>query len=122
MENKARDIALRLIFNNLGRFDRIKLDMRFSFNKEVGKFLELLKISEDEKTRINRLRSDRRKSRRLPFQNVLSNPIVRDYLSNKHHLLDVRPDHLYFIGHRNHWAKNNFDRKILSVLINNQNK
>lgn len=47
--------------------------------------------------------------------NSLKNPLVIDYKNNKQFLTCVRPDKLSF-GIRNHWAKNEKDRRIISII------
>lgn len=48
--------------------------------------------------------------------NSLKNPLVIDFLNNKRFLTCVRPDKLSFGTTRNHWAKNEKDRRILSIF------
>ena len=47
--------------------------------------------------------------------NSLKNPLVIDYKNNKQFLTCIRPDKLSF-GLRNHWAKNEKDRRIISII------
>jgi hypothetical protein len=112
MKTATRE-AYRLIMNpsNLLMQRRPKLDMRYTFSRQVLAEINRIKFNRNEVIK-------KRKARRLnkyTFSNVLHNPIVRDYFTNKSKLIAIAPDRLIFSG-RNHWAKSESDFKILKIL------
>jgi len=110
--------AFRFIYglDNLLFNKRIILDMRFNSSREVFTLLKKYQIPETEKKRILALKKDRAKNRIEKFENILSNKLVKDYLSNKYWVRGVYDNHLYFGDGRNHWAKNETDLKVLAIL------
>jgi len=90
-----------------------RLDMRYSFNKALK--AEISKVS----TSINRSEvlalQKKRRSNRIEFSNVLSNPLVKDFILHRKDVKQITPSLICFYG-RNHHAKNEFDKKVLSIL------
>lgn len=58
----------------------------------------------------------RAKNQPTPPLNVLHNPLYLDYRRNRGGLWKITDNGLHFRDHRNHWAKNDFDRKVLQVI------
>jgi hypothetical protein len=95
-------------------------DQRYKFNREAEQaardivrakgFAGIQSDREKHRARVRaRVEDERRPA------NWLALPIVRDYRENRHHLRRVCADRLDFSG-RNHWAKDDRDRRILAVL------
>lgn len=99
----------------ISKFAKLKVDRR----TKVGK-LALKMIYELEKTYdfegVKNKRKQRENQKPEPFKNILQNPIVKDYINNRHKLKQILNDRLLFWGGRNHWAKNETDLRILSIL------
>lgn len=93
-----------------------RLDFRFNFDRAVWAYMKSHPLSESQKAEILAKKKERAKNKNWQFQNVLSNPLVKDFKNNRHSLSYIDEHRLCFHG-RNHWAKNNFDRKILSILL-----
>ena len=101
-------------------------DQRYKFNREAEAaardiiaakgFDGLRKDREKHSERVRAKVADERR----PL-NVLALPIVRDYCENRHHLRRVCADCLDFSG-RNHWAKDDRDRRALAILAAHFNK
>jgi hypothetical protein len=102
--------------DNLYRNRMPRLDMRFNSSHETLRLIKKLQISDSEKQKIKEIKRQRAMTRTEKFTNILSNPIVIDFLSNKNNLVYVYNDHLRFYGNRNHWAKTEKDLKILAIL------
>ena len=101
-------------------------DQRYKFNREAEAAARDIIAARG----FDGINSDRTKHRervrakvadeRRPL-NVLALPIVRDYMQNRHHLRRVCADRLDFSG-RNHWAKDDRDRRALAILAKYFNK
>ena len=98
-------------------------DQRFKFNREAEAAARQIiaakcfnGIMKDRQTRRDRIRAKGAEERRP--RNILAAAIVRDYIQNRHDLRRVCADRLDFYG-RNHWAKDDRDRKILTILSRN---
>jgi hypothetical protein len=116
MKNSAKETALKIALTCIGRFNkRPKLDMRFNFNKQVANELIKIELTENEETLILRKRADRRKNK-FVFSNVLNNPLVIDYKANKSRITHIHKEVINFDNYRNHWAKNEFDLKVIAIL------
>lgn len=101
-------------------------DQRYKFNREAeAAAREIIAakgfngIMKDRQTHRDRTRRKVEEERR-PL-NVLALPIVRDYMQHRHELRRVCADRLDFYG-RNHWAKNDRDRRALAILAAHFNK
>lgn len=114
-EKDVRDYAIKLMTSTrailCGKVSR--LDKRFSFNKAVLAYIRKNPVSRAE---ILAKKKARAKNKPVPYTNVLSRPLVKDFKSNRHELRQILPDRLVFISGRNHWAKDSLDMKILSTL------
>ena len=58
----------------------------------------------------------RAKNQPTPPLNVLHNPLYLDWCRNRGQVWQISDNGLHFRDHRNHWAKSDFDRKVLQVL------
>jgi len=121
MKKTAKSEALRIMAQIVGFSARLsprnfKLDMRFNFNREVVAAMKANALTAQQVDEVRAKRQDRRKRKVQRFKNILQNPLILDYLSNKHQLNHIGPNGLHFYSNRNHWAKDNRDRKILEVL------
>ncbi len=101
-------------------------DQRYKFNREAmavardiisRKGLEGIQNDRNQHRERNRVKVA---DERHPI-NVLALPIVRDYRDNRHQLCRICVDRLVFHG-RNHWAKNERDRRVLGILAAHFNK
>lgn len=113
---KATKLAYQFAFSidNVMFHKRPKFDQRTRIGKLALSIFKKIKV---DKTQIVELKTRRRAAKHCEFSNVLSNPLVKDWMKNAP---KVFPNHLSE-GHRNHWAKSQFDRKILSILLKWQN-
>jgi hypothetical protein len=114
-----KQVALKIAYSSIGaRFRHYdKLDMRKSFDKAVKFELSKIKISESERIEIMRKRNMRRKENAVPpFESILQNKLVRDYFAHKKDVLRVQPSVINFRNGRNHWAKNEKDMRVCSIL------
>lgn len=103
-----------LLNHNLRRF---RLDMRYNFNKDLAAFIRQNALPENERQRVKELRRQRAKNKSPEYTRIFDLPIVKDWIKNKRReLKGISGDGLHFYGGRNHWAKNDKDRKILSIL------
>ena len=116
--NNPKKTVFRFIYglDNLLFHKSIRLDMRFKSSYEVLALIKKYQISTTEKKRILSLKKERSKNRIQKIDNVLSNKLAKDYLTNKYYLRGVYDDHLVFSSGRNHWAKNETDLKVLAIL------
>ena len=101
-------------------------DQRYKFNREAEAAARDIiaargfdGIRKDRETHRERVRAKVADERRPA--NVLALPIVIDYRNNRHHLRRVCADRLDFSG-RNHWAKDDRDRRALAILAAHFNK
>ena len=106
-------IAYGYVFNRyniaINHSKKIKVDRRFKTSSDILRLVNhLLEVTDF--TKIKAKQKARAISKTVPNQNYLHNPIVKDWIKNKP---NVHPNRLN-IG--NHWAKNETDFKILSVL------
>lgn len=58
----------------------------------------------------------RAKNQPTPPLNVLHNPLYLDWCRNRGQVWRISDNGLHFKDRRNHWAKNDFDRKVLQVI------
>ena len=119
---KRRAYALIYSIDNLlclRPFARLRLDMRYNFNKEVAAFFHAKNLPDNERRAVLAKRKKRRDNKPPKFSNVLNTPLVKDYFRNKSGLKGVADNHLYFWDGRNHWAKSDKDRRILAILKKN---
>lgn len=101
-------------------------DQRYKFNREAEAAARDIiarkgfdGIRKDRETHRERTRAKVAEERR-PL-NVLALPIVRDYMQHRDQLRRVCADRLDFYG-RNHWAKDDRDRRALAILAKYFNK
>jgi hypothetical protein len=97
------------------RGKRVKLDMRYNFNKEIKAYMNWNPLGIAEQQKILEKRKIRWQNKQVEYKNVLSNPIVVDYRKNGKYCM-VYCNHLRFADGRNHWAKTSIDYKVLAVL------
>ena len=103
-----------------------RFDQRYNFNREAeAAAREIVRAKGVQGIRRDRERHRERtrakvEERRRPI-NILASPIVRDYRENHGDLLRVNGDRLIFSG-RNHWAKDERDKRILAILARYANK
>lgn len=93
--------------------------LRIYKRTRVGKLaLEMIyKLEKDfdfEKVRQKKI--ERVKLKNSTFSNVFTNPIVKDYINNNSSIKSIYNDRIHFWGGRNHWAKNELDKRILKIL------
>jgi hypothetical protein len=100
-------------------------DQRYRFNREAEATARdivsrkgLQGIQADREKHRQRTRAKVAEERRPA--NILSAPIVRDYMQHRADLRAVRADRLDFYG-RNHWAKDDRDRRALAILARHFN-
>lgn len=115
-QKQAEKIAYNYLRQKaISKFAKLKVDRR----TKVGK-LALKMIYELEKTYDFEGVKNKHKQRVIqkpkPYKNILQNPIVKDYINNRHKLKQILNDRLLFWGGRNHWAKNETDLRILNIL------
>ena len=101
-------------------------DQRYKFNREAeAAARDIIErkgregITRDRET--HRARTRRKVEEERRPRNILAAPLVRDYMQNRHELRRVCVDRLDFYG-RNHWAKDDRDRRILAVLARHFNQ
>ena len=93
------------------------LDRRYNFNREVvAEFNRITKAHDIEADHARHIA--RRRLAMTTSDNIKAAPLVRDYYANRHQLRRVCAERLEFYG-RNHWAKNDRDRRILAILAKN---
>lgn len=122
LEKRARYKALRDFMSTNPCFERFhtrRADQRTIFGREYNRYRAIL----DNDTAMTEKRKEAMRKRierfnnRWQFSNILTNKIVMDYMVHKNeHFFEVHADRLVE-GRRNHWAKNDFDKKILSILM-----
>ena len=114
LSKEATNKAWKLVmdFRNL-RFGKMgKLDKRYILNKEA---LKIAKSLDYDSTYILQKKKERQERKYRKNNNILSNPIVVDYLKHKDSICFINDERINF-GQRNHWAKNEKDIKILTIL------
>lgn len=101
---------------------RLSLDQRYNFNREAeqaAREIAALKgwrgLEADQAK--SRARRAAKRGNEQPA-NVFNSPLVKDYQANRRDLRRVCADRLDFYG-RNHWAKDDRDRRILAILAKN---
>lgn len=111
---QANRIAMNWLYsdNNLLFNRKFKCDMRTRIGKLAYSIVRK-QANSINKAEILAIRKNRRIDKRT-HSNILSNPIVVDYLANKSTIV-VYPNCLTQ-GGRNHWAKCDKDRNILAIL------
>jgi hypothetical protein len=90
--------------------------MRYNFDRELRRYLIENKLPETERLRVWQLRRQRAENKPQPYVNVFNLPIVKDWRNNRRELQHINGNRMVFSGGRHHWAKNDKDRKILSIL------
>lgn len=91
-----------------------KVDRRTKFGKAVLAEYHRLKNTINYAD-ISKIQAKRRAAKK-ECGNILSNPLVRDWMSNRgRYGFKVTADRI-IDGGRNHWAKSDRDRKILAIL------
>lgn len=100
-------------------------DQRYRFNREAETEARAIVsrkgwqgIQSDRQKHRDRTRAKVADERRPA--NILAAPLVRDYRENRAHLRRVCVDRLDFSG-RNHWAKDDRDRRALEILARHFN-
>jgi len=113
---EASKLAFKLIYSPYSIIldKKPKLDMRYNFSKLILKIYKQNALTFSEKKEILSLRKQRRLSKNIET-NYLNNPILVDYIKNKKDVKHVFCDRIEFYG-RNHWAKNNNDLKVISII------
>jgi len=118
IEKEATKRAYLIIITEIrfGRF--LNFDMRFNVNKLAYQKASEMRSSftAEISQEIRDKRKQRMQNKPFEFKNILDNPIVKDYISNNTSIKFIFSDRISFIGRRNHWAKSDQDRKILSIL------
>ena len=94
-------------------FKNFKYDKRTRIGKLSNLFVTTLKKDIDQKRVIEKRKSRIENRKNREFKNILSNPLLKDFLRNSP--MQIHRDHLRCAG-RNHWAKNSEDIKVLEVL------
>lgn len=120
MKTQAVNKAYKLFFSAeyLYTNREPKLDRRFNLNKEILKHFKLLKntIGINELIMIKDIKRHRSEHKKAAIQSILERPLVVDFIKNKRNVLRINEDRIMFKDGRNHWAKDNKDLKILSIL------
>lgn len=117
IKNKAYSEACRLVYSRFNVLSNkttsrdYHLDMRKTFDKLV---FSNIKEIENNIDRINviALQKIRLKNKPYLFENILQNSIYLDYKMNGGKVFDDRLN----VNGRNHWAKNETDKKVLQIL------
>ena len=113
---EAKQIAHRQFYSPyaiaINQRKGLDVDLRTRVGRLALKFYEKL-IETVDVDAVSKLQLERRMRKPKRFTNILDNPLVRDYLNNNPSA--IYSDRLKF-GHRNHWAKSERDKQILSVL------
>ena len=91
-----------------------KVDRRTKFGRAVLAEYHRIKSSVDY-TAISKKQAQRRAAAQV-CGNILTNPLVRDWMSNKGRYGFKITANRIIDGGRNHWAKSDLDRKILAIL------
>jgi hypothetical protein len=113
---QATKSAMSTIYSidNLMFGSNFKFDSRYRIGKLANKIIKETVVN---KTEILAKRKARRASKPQPFTNVLSNSLYIDWSKNKADLYVNRDNLRDKYSSRNHWAKTEQDRKVLSILV-----
>lgn len=120
MKSTEQKQAEKIAYNYLrqkaiSKFAKLRVDRR----TKVGK-LALKMVYEIEKTYDFEGVKNKVKQRAIqkpkPFENILQNPLVKDYINNMYSIKHILNNRLVFLSGRNHWAKNETDLRILNIL------
>ena len=96
-------------------FFRKSLDFRFNQDRLIYSKIVILSKSLDF-SEIAKKQKQRVQNRHIKHvENYMNNKLVIDYFKNKSSIKYISDNCIYFYC-RNHWAKNNTDLKIISVL------
>lgn len=125
---KETKVAYKLLTNranvllkkhlSIGYF-RKGLDFRTNFNKSVFNEIRILSATLDF-NEIAKKQKERAQNRYVkPKKNYLNNPLFVDSRRNKSSIKYISDSCIYFSNGRNHWAKDNDDLLILSILKKN---
>lgn len=95
---------------------KYRLDKRYNFNREVLAFFRANQLPENERQRVKDLRRQRAKNKPVHFATIFEQPIVKDWIKNGSGIKRITGERLQFWDGRNHWAKNEKDKRILSIL------
>lgn len=95
---------------------KYQYDKRTRIGSLTNSIVTTKQLSMEEKARIIEITRNRKIRQRNTFnQNYTTNPLWIDYKNNKNNVKTVTTECIYFYG-RNHWAKNETDKKVLAVL------
>lgn len=124
IEQRAKSYARTMKFhyqmNDFNcRYYGLRLDKRTKWGKLVTKFFkeDKFNLTQEEYNTILAKRKARREYKNWKRDRVVSifdEPLYKDWKANKYHIV-VECNRLKD-GIRNHWAKNQHDRKILEIL------
>lgn len=106
-------------FLDFKQFILCKYDMRTrhakSLVKELGNWHNF--NFQSEINDIRRKRRERNENKQYKHTNIITNKIVIDYFENKNSITYFDSNNRYIcFGGRNHWAKNDFDKKVIAIL------
>lgn len=105
-------------FDNIKQIFYLMYDMRMKKNREeLGKLSQTYKNmggAEGMREIFNK-RISRNIQRSGKFTNIYNNHLIVDYMANKRYLTNIYENGLCFCG-RNHYARNEQDLKIISIL------
>ena len=111
--SEALHYAYYVLIRSHYRTDNQKnFDKRTKFGKQAYAYYLKLQYTENVSLILEKRR--KRCSQKYTFSNVLDNKLYLDWKSNKHNIIVC--DNRLSEGLRNHWAKNEFDIKVLKIL------
>ena len=114
----ATKVAFKHIYSSpaiLQPSKKLKVDRRTNVGNMALAIVETHKLSESERINILRIRKSRHINNQIVNNSLLSNKLFLDYLKHKSSLKEVTGDCLCFHG-RNHFAKTESDKIVLSVI------
>jgi hypothetical protein len=117
LERKAYNDAYRQKYVNFvllpcRRNFKPDCDRRTKFGKMVDKFYHLIEIQNADELRT---KHKERVSNSWYFIPLFSQPLIKDWINNRHLIKKIWDDHLNF-GLRNHWAKTDTDFRFIKIL------
>jgi hypothetical protein len=106
-------------FLDFKQFILCEYDMRTrhakSLVKELGNWSNF--NFQSEINDIRRKRRERNENKQYKHTNIITNKIVIDYFENKNSITYFDSSNRYIcFGGRKHWAKNDFDKKVIAIL------
>ncbi len=117
---KEEKSATKLAYRYLTAWQTIRFGRKPNFDMRYNVSKLAVKIINSKKDSINTqeitAKRKERAANRYVFSNVLSNPLVKDFIANKSGVRFISDERISFYGDRNHWAKGETDTAILKIL------